>query len=469
MRVLYFAPKECWPTTTGARLRNYHLARVLALNARVTYLAFSDDVAAMQEGRATADGRDSLSNAAASRLTKGASAAEVNTNGDGAAPGCDRVILVPQERSYTPIKLARGALGRIPVTVLNYTSRAMAAKLESVLNTDDFDVVQVESIQLAAYLPIIRAARNSPLVICDWHNIESDLMRQYGKRTTNPLRRTYARRTASQLEAMERRVAREADANVMVSEPDRARLRHLVPGARAFVIENGVDVGYYTDEQIESAYAKWRERNPGRLDPDSIAKDREPLRHRVLFVGSMDYHANIDGAVHFARSVWPQVLEFLPNATLTIVGRNPAAEVRSLADLRGIEVTGTVEDVRPYYREALASVVPLNVGGGSRLKISEGMAAGVPIISTRRGAEGVEANDGESIVLAETANEFCQAIQHVAKDNGKWQQLVTGGRRLVSAKYDWTILGAQLSEIHSRLIRERDESGNGRLASERTS
>lgn len=465
MRVLYFAPKECWPTTTGARLRNYHLARVLAGSARVTYLAFSDDVAAMQEGRrALGNGREAHSDAGENHPANEAGGLEVKTNGGRQGAWCERVILVPQERPYTPIKLARGALGRIPVTVLNYTSRAMAAKLESVLNEADFDVVQVESIQLAAYLPIIRAARNRPLVVCDWHNIESDLMRQYSRRTTNPLRKAYSRRTAIQLRAMERRLAREADANVMVSEPDRARLLDLAPGARAFVIENGVDVGYYADEQIERAYAKWRERNPDRLGPDT-AEDREPLRHRVLFVGSMDYHANIDGAVHFARSVWPQVREFLPDATLTIVGRNPAPEVRALAELRGIEVTGTVEDVRPFYREALASVVPLNVGGGSRLKICEGMAAGVPIISTRLGAEGVEARDGENIILAETANEFCQAIQDVAKDNGKWHELVTGGRRLVSAKYDWTILGAQLGEIHTRLFREREESGKGRVAS----
>lgn len=284
MRVLYFAPKECWPTTTGARLRNYHLARVLALSAGLTYLAFFDDVAAMQEGRrATGDGPESPSDAEASHPT-GARASEVKTIGEGPTPWCERVILVPQERGYTPMKLARGALGRIPVTVLNYTSRAMAAKLESVLNADDFDVVQVESIQLAAYLPIIRAARNSPLVICDWHNIESDLMRQYSERTANLLRRAYSRRTAFQLEAMERRVAREADANVMVSGPDRARLLDLVPGARAFVIENGVDVGYYTDQKIERAYAAWRKRSPGgaRLGPESTARDREPLRHRIL-------------------------------------------------------------------------------------------------------------------------------------------------------------------------------------------
>lgn len=440
MDVLYFAPKECWPLNTGARLRNYHLARELARKARVTYLAFSDDVA---------------------REATGAG----DSGGDIPARWCERVIIVPQERGYTPMKLARGALGRTPVTVLNYTSRTMAAELERVLRAQEFDVVQVESVHLAAYLPLIRAARRSPLVICDWHNIESDLMRQYSRRVAHPLRRIYAGRTASQLSALERRMARAADANIVVSEPDRARLLDLAPGARAFVVENGVDIDYYSDEQIEKAYVAWRERHTGgpalsqengrRSNATGSTLGRDPRRNRVLFVGSMDYHANVDGAVHFARSVWPRLQDLLPDALLTIVGRNPTPEVCGLAQLRGVEVTGTVDEVRPYYREALAAVIPLQVGGGSRLKIYEAMAAGVPVISTRLGAEGVDTKDGESIILAETADEFCRALHDVAADNRMWQEIAAAGRRLVHAKYDWSILGYQLTEIHRRLLGER--------------
>lgn len=425
MRVLYFAPRECWPPNTGAKLRNYHLARVLARGARVTYLGFSDEAA-----------RVGGSPGVGGNLPEGEP-----------ARWCERYVVLPQERGYTPLKLARGALGRTPVTVLNYTSRAMAAELERLLAAEDFDVVQVESIHLAAYLPLIRAARNRPVLVCDWHNIESDLMRQYGGRAPNPLRRAYALRTASQLRALERRTAREADANVMVSEPDRTRLLALAPGARAHVVENGVDVAYFSDEQMEAAYEDWRGRRTG---VEGAAR-----RYRLLFVGSMDYHANVDGAVGFARNVWPRVFELLPGAVLTIVGRNPTPEVRALSGLPGVEVTGTVDDVRPYYREALASVVPLNVGGGSRLKIYETMAAGVPVVSTRLGAEGVDARDGESIILAETADEFCRALRELDGAGRKWREMAAAGRRLVSERYDWAILGEQLAGIHQDLLREK--------------
>ncbi|HJQ32267.1 MAG TPA: glycosyltransferase family 4 protein [Pyrinomonadaceae bacterium] len=424
MRVLYFAPKECWPPDTGAKLRNYHLARALSREAHVTYLAFADNAA----GEAS------------------------SSEGDPAG-WCEQVVTVPLERGYTLSKLARGALGRTPVTVLNYTTRAMAAELERILGAHEFDVVQVESVHLAAYLPLIRAARGRPAVVCDWHNIESDLMRQYAGRTANALRRAYARRTASQLAALERRTAREADTNVTCSEPDRERLLAFAPGARAHVVENGVDTDYYSDEQVGRAYEVWRSR---RADSGGdVSSGGDARRRRILFVGSMDYHANVDGAVEFARETWPRVSESLPDLVLTIVGRNPAPEVRALAELRGVEVTGTVEDVRPYYREALASVVPLNVGGGSRLKIYETLAAGVPVISTRLGAEGVETGGGESIVYAETPEEFCRAINDIARDERRWAELAANGRRAVAERYDWATLGARLSEIHRGLLKER--------------
>ncbi|MDQ3918420.1 MAG: glycosyltransferase, partial [Acidobacteriota bacterium] len=178
MRVLYFAPKPCWPPTTGAMLRNYHLARETARAARVTYLSFSEDDAA----------------------ATGAGGPRASEEAEGSpARWCERVVEVARGRGYTPAKLARGALGHTPVTVLNYTTREMARELERVLDAEDFHIVQVESIHLAAYLPVVRAARSRPAVILDWHNVESEIMSRYAERAPNLLRRAYAQRTARQL------------------------------------------------------------------------------------------------------------------------------------------------------------------------------------------------------------------------------------------------------------------------------
>src|SRR2546423_3850046 len=238
-------------------------------------------------------------------------------------------------------------------------------------------------------------------------------MQQYSERAIGTLRRAYARRTSSQLSRLERRAMKEFDAHVVVSDSDRAKLLDLTGDARIFVIENGVDTDYYPDKRIESAHAAWvaQQRNAVATSPDlrSEPKAGSTLRYRLVFVASMDYHANSDAAVNFAREVWPGIHERRPDLVFTIVGRDPAPEVRQLAMLPGIEVTGTVEDVRPYYHEALAAIVPLRVGGGSRLKVLEAMAAGVPVVSTTLGAEGLDVRNEKNILVANTNQELSDA------------------------------------------------------------
>jgi glycosyltransferase involved in cell wall biosynthesis len=167
----------------------------------------------------------------------------------------------------------------------------------------------------------------------------------------------------------------------------------------------------------------------------------------------MDYHANIDGAVNFAREVWPRLRERHTELVFTIVGKDPAPEVRRLAQLPGVEITGTVDDVRPFYREAIAAVVPLNVGGGSRLKILEAMAAGVPVVSTTLGAEGLEVRHGENIVLADTNEELVEAITSVIENEAQRDRLSVAGPALVSRRYDWSSLGASLFRVYEELLR----------------
>jgi len=393
--VLQFAPRVCWPLDTGAKLRNYHLARALAQRAGVALLAFADRKQSPDELKDT----------------------------------YDQVITVPRDAAYTFAKVLRGLLGPTPLPVLNYTTESMKRDLQRLLGRQDFDIVQMESIHLMDYLTIIRAARNHPVLVCDWHNIESELMRRYSEREPSRFRRAYAVKTARLMREFEKRALREFDAHIVVSERDAERLRELNPDARIFVIENGVDTAFYTDAR---------------------ARDESPAR-RIVFVGSMDYHANIDGAVNFAREVWPRLRERRPELVLTIVGKEPTPEVRDLAQIPGIEVTGTVDDVRPFYREAIAAVVPLNVGGGSRLKILEAMAAGVPVVSTTLGAEGLEVQHDENILIADTNEQFLEAIISLVTIKARHNHLVVAGRALVSRRYDWSSLGASLFSIYEKL------------------
>lgn len=396
MRILQIAPRLCWPLDTGAKIRNFYLARGLAQHASVSLLAFADREQSVPE------------------LQK----------------FYDQVVTVQRARSYTVSKIVRGALGKTPLPVLNYTTESMKKAVARLLAEKDFAVVQIESVHLIEYLPLIRGSSGRPLVVCDWHNIESELMGQYAEHDRNLFRRGYARRTARLLREFEQRALKDFDAHICVSERDAERLRQFNPEAKVYVIENGVDTSYYLGQ---------------------ASNDTDASRSRILFVGSMDYHANIDAVANFARDVWPRVHARNLELVFTIVGKDPHPQIRQLENIDGIEVTGTVDDVRPFYRQAVASIVPLRVGGGSRLKILEAIAAGVPVISTTLGAEGLGVQNGENILIADDTSEFVEAIVKVLENESLRQRLINAGRALVTERYDWSKLGKALFNLYNDL------------------
>jgi glycosyltransferase involved in cell wall biosynthesis len=202
------------------------------------------------------------------------------------------------------------------------------------------------------------------------------------------------------------------------------------------VIPNGVNAHHYSAAKIAEARRYSGENNP---------------KPTLLFVGSMDYHPNVDAVTWFSLAAWPEVARNHPDLQFTIVGRQPSPAVQALASER-IRVTGTVDDVRPFYASALAAVVPLRSGSGTRLKILEAMAAGVPVVSTRLGAEGIEAEDEVHLLLADNGAEIAAAIGRLASSATLRSRLSKAGRELVTAKYDWPVIANQLSEIHTNLV-----------------
>ena len=402
MRILYFSPRDCWPLTSGARLRDYHLARELSRHAQLTYLGF------LRNGE--------------TQPWRGPMGAEQNVE----------CLLIPLEQSYTPAKLLRGLTGPLPVTVLNYTTARMRAELTRTLAEGHFDLVQMEGIHLSGYLPVIARAQSRPRLICDWHNIESELLERYvANHSHSLLKRWYGARTAHLTRAREHRLLEECDGHLVCSERERQALLTRVPGARIRVTANGVDVEAQAAGQLE--------------------RSRVP-RKDVVFVGSMDYHANIDAALYFAREIWPGIYQSRPDLRFVIVGSRPVEEVTALGRLEGITVTGTVDSVAPYYQNALVSVVPLRVGSGTRLKVLEAMAAGVPVISTPLGAEGLNVIDGQHLLLAEGPAAFAAAVRKLAEDEDEWRRLASAGQEAVRTRYDWSAIGSSLFQYYEEVV-----------------
>jgi polysaccharide biosynthesis protein PslH len=309
----------------------------------------------------------------------------------------------------------------------------MRVELERILGSEPFDLVQMEGVHLYAYLPTIAAAPGRPRVIADWHNIESELIRRYSENLSPLLpTRWYAARTARLVESLEPTLLKQCQANLVCSERERQVLLARSPGATIRVVENGVDAG----------------------GPVPVPKARLERRD-LVFVGSMDYHANIDAALYFAREIWPALHQRRPDLRFVIVGSRPTPEVLALGRQAGIVVTGTVDSVGPYYDAALAAVVPLRVGSGTRLKVLEAMAAGVPVISTSLGAEGLAVTEGKHLILADTPAAFTSAVVRLAGDDAEWMQIAIAGRELAASRYDWSGIAASLYEFYEEVISAR--------------
>jgi glycosyltransferase involved in cell wall biosynthesis len=396
MRILFFSPRDCWPVDTGARLRDFHLARELARREQVTYVGFnrSSDAQGVQRVKAGPEG-------------------ELDC------------VLVPPPPRFAIKNMVRGFLGPQPISVLNYESVPMQEELRSLVHSQNFDAVQMEGVNLLEYLPILQSAPHPPALFADWHNIESELLERYAEGTSNPAKRIYAQRSAHLLDRLESAILRLAVAHTVCSEREQRRLSERAPAARIEVVGNGVDVSFY-------------------------AGTAEAPGQNLVFVGSMDYHANVDAAEYFAKHISP----LIPARKFFIVGARPKKEVLALGSMPGVVVTGTVPDIRPYYRDAFAVVVPLRIGSGTRLKILEAMAAGVPVISTRLGAEGLEAVAGVHFLEANEPQEFRTAVARL-DDAAEWRRLSVAGLDLVRRRYDWPILGEALDGLYQEMLSAR--------------
>jgi glycosyltransferase involved in cell wall biosynthesis len=207
-----------------------------------------------------------------------------------------------------------------------------------------------------------------------------------------------------------------------VSENDRAALVEAAPRARVRAIPTGVDTSYFHPNGTRRSAAK------------------------LVFSGSMDWYPNEEAVLYFIDSVLPLIRRAIPEASLTVVGRNPSARLRAAAN-GAVDVTGTVEDVRPYIDEAAVYVVPLRIGGGTRIKIFEALAMGKAVVSTRIGAEGLPLSSGEHFVEADDPDEFARAVVELIRKPERRRAIEQAGRKLVEERYSWN-RAAREFELH---------------------
>jgi glycosyltransferase involved in cell wall biosynthesis len=293
------------------------------------------------------------------------------------------------------------------------------------LRPAQFDAIWLEQTHTGSLLPFIDR-RSAPVVLVT-ENVEHDVRRQEARE--KPWSRERARITldSARLRRFERRVLSQVDAVTVVSEEDGARFARLGGLQRVVVIPNGVDPRYFA----------WHDHTENRRD-------------RLLFTAHMGYPPNRDGCLWMCNTVMPEIRRRVPAAQLRLVGVGMGPEVRGRHNpAEGVEVVGEVDDVRPYMEDADLYVIPLRVGGGTRLKALEALAVGLPVVTTSRGVEGLGLTEAGLVVVADTPADFAAAVARVLGDRAQREHRIRAGRRFVEERYDWrSIAGVLEAELH---------------------
>ena len=316
---------------------------------------------------------------------------------------------------------------------LLFTVPRLGPALDELLRSQRFDVVNLEFTSLGHYeLRQAPAGEQLPILVVDSHNIDYDLARQYAGAGNSLVRRIYAASNWRKLRREELGTYRNADGVYLCSSADQRRLLAEVPGVRTTVIPNAANVDYY---------------QPRSTDP-------RPDGRTVVFFGLLSYAPNVDGVTHFLREIWPRISAANPDSRCKIIGGEPPPALLALAGPR-VELTGFVEDLRPHLAAAAAVVVPLRLGGGTRLKIVEAMAMGKAVVSTTLGAEGIEGVPDRDFLIRDDPESFAAAVGSLLTDPDLGKRIGQAARRLAVERYSWSGAAEALEGFYRRVLEER--------------
>jgi glycosyltransferase involved in cell wall biosynthesis len=379
-----------FPTNNGKRTRSFNLYARLAKRFDVRYVGYGEP----------------------------ASAAAIALRSHGITPiAVERRLPSKQGISFY-LRLLANLTSPLPYIVTSHRSNAFheAVRVEA----DRFrpDLVIAEWTPYAIYARTVNAPR-----LLSTHNIEADIWRRYFETESNLFRRAYIAEQWRKVRRFERDALGWVDGTTAVSDPDRAGLLQQRSDLVVEVIPNGVDLDYFATLPGSSA------------------------RRNLVFTGSMDWRPNQDAARYFVREILPLLQREVPDVECTFVGRSPPPDIARLADVPGIHITGTVDDVRPFVSRAAVYVVPLRIGGGSRLKILEAMAMGRAVVSTTVGAEGLDVTHGRNVLLADDPTSFAASVVQLLHDPIQCADLAAEGRLLVESTYGWDRLALRFGDF----------------------
>lgn len=357
---------------------------------------------------------------------------------DELARACDRFVNWPEPPHDLRWKLKRllALLSSYPVAVASDGSAAARGMLAAEL-VAGYDVVVADFPHAMILLP---ANMPSPSVLFT-HNVEAEIFRRHAAVARSWLYRAVWHAEAWKMQRFEHAAARAVDSLVAVSERDGRHFERICGAERVIVIPTGVDLEYFTFDDQESAV------------PDDGGT--------IVFTGSMDWLANVDGVGYFMDEIWPRIASARPQARMVVVGRSPPKALVQAARERGLAwtFTGFVDDVRPYVRDAHIYVIPLRVGGGTRIKAYEAMAMGRAVVSTSIGVEGLPVSPDREYLRADTADAFAAAVLRLLDDVGTRRRFAADARALVERNFSAHVAAAIFEEACLRAIARASAAG----------
>ena len=404
MKILWVKAGGLVPPDTGGKIRSYNIIRQLAKHHEVTFFSFyavhANDV-----------------HAELSQIFQ-------------------HVILIPL--NLPPAKSARELLdyvvhlfSREPYNLTKYCWPVVRKKLRALLQQESFDVILCDFLVAAGVIP------------WDWpcpkvlftHNVEAVIWRRHYEVARNPLWKALSWREWKRMEVAERRYLQKADHVLAVSENDREAFARFLDPRKLTVMPTGTDTEYFQP-----------------------SGDKE-IPNSLVFTGSMDWLPNEDGIFYFADEIFPLILAKAPDATLCVVGRKPSRRLQDLvASVPNIQLTGWVEDVRPYLAQRAVYIVPLRIGGGTRLKIFEAMSMAKAVVSTSIGAEGLPVKNGEHLLLADDPASFAESTLQLLGNASQRVQIGQAARHLVEENYSWATVSKGFAQALENVVKGARQS-----------
>jgi len=392
MNILMITPFFPYPAEFGGTIRTYHLAKELAKSNDLFLLSFKD--------------REDIEPEKVKEF-------------------CKHVEIIPFSEDSKRIVQLKTLFKKRSYQTRQYASEAMQNAINATIKANNIDLVFIEFSQMGFFdIP-----KDIP-VLLDEHNIEFDLLDRMSKKDSLSFRKLYNKIEAIKFEKEELSFIAKSALTITTSRRDINIIKKHLPDARTAEITNGVDC-------LEFA-------KPADITPE---------KNSAVFTGAMNYFPNDEGVNYFMEDIYPLIKKKDPNFKITIVGSGPSEKIKSYKN-ENINVTGFVKDVKPYMWNSSVFIVPLRMGGGTRFKVVEAMAAGIPVISTSLGCEGIPAKDGEHLLIRDDPAEFADAVFEAATNQELAQKLRENGVKFAKENVDWEIVGRKLNREIIEAVKE---------------